>query len=307
MRKIFGGVLVGLGGFLLIAAVLGTFWAPGVLKRTPIDVNTTTWLSGEAARLDTATGDFTKRPIWAKSVNQVDSEASTDDMAAFVTTSCAQFDVGQKKVCKKDVDDPVQIALDIDPFAMDRVTAMSLSGDGLPAGAAPHEGLVNKFPFDTEQKTYPYWDSTISRAVDAAYVGEEKLNGLDTYVFEVKVADEPIQIGDGIDGTYTDTKQIYVEPTTGSIVNQVDDQQRYLADGTQVLDLQLAFTDEYLATATDEAKSKASGLDLITGTLPLVGFIGGPILLVVGLLLMRRRSAEPGASHVEKVPVGAGR
>ena len=30
----------------------------------------------------------------------------------------------------------------------------------LPADAEPHEGLVNKWPFEPKKKTYPYWDGT---------------------------------------------------------------------------------------------------------------------------------------------------
>src|SRR3712207_3385762 len=62
--RILGRVLLGLGAFLLIAAILCTAWAPDQVKKTPLDVDTTTFLEGEAAKLDTATGEFEKRPIY---------------------------------------------------------------------------------------------------------------------------------------------------------------------------------------------------------------------------------------------------
>jgi hypothetical protein len=305
MRRIFGLVAVAIGGFLLIAAVLGTFWAPGVVKKTPLDVDTTTRLEGEAAKLDTETGDFTKRPVWVKSVSQVDSNTSTDDTAYWVSVSCVQFDEGQPQECAEDVEDPRQITLDVDAFGTDRVTAMSKS-DNLPQGVTPHEGVVNKFPFDTEKKDYPYWDGTVGRAVDAKYVGEEQIKGIDTYKFEVKLVDEPIEIGEGIEGTYTDTKTIYIEPKTGAIQHQVDDQQRYLTDGTQVLDLQIRFTDEQIQTFADDAESNMGRLTLITRTIPVIGFSGGVLFLLVGLVLLRgrREEAEPVSQHKETVGAG---
>lgn len=307
MRRILGGVLVALGGFLLIVGVMGSFWAPGVVKKTPLDVNTTTRLEGEAAKLDTATGDFTKKPVWVKSVSQVDSKTSDDDTVNWVSVSCVQFDEGQDQECAEDVADPRQVTLDIDTFATDRVTALAESED-LADGVTPHEGVVNKFPFDTKKKDYPYWDGTVGRAVDAVYVGEEKIAGIDTYKFEVKIVDEPIEIAEGVAGTYTDTKTIYVEPRTGAIQNQLDDQQRYLADGTQVLDLQIQFTPEQIKTFADDAETNMGQLSMMTKVVPLVGFIGGVIALAAGLVLILRRrrpEADPVSQH--KVPVGAGR
>lgn len=309
MRKIFGGVLLALGAFLLVAAVLGTFWAPGVVKKTPIDVNTTTMLSGEAARLDTATGEFTTRPIWATSVTKVDSKASSDSTNLFVSLSCAQFDTGQVKECSQDVDNPDQITIDVDTFASDRVTALAKDSSALPADAVVHEGLVNKWPFDSAKKTYSYWDGTTSQAVDAVYDGSEKIDGLEVYRYKVTIDDAPIEIGEGIDGTYTDSKINYVEPKTGTIVNQVDDQQRYLADGTQVLDLQVGFTDDQVAFNVKDTKKNVASLQLLTRTIPIVGFVGGVILLAAGALLIRgsRRTPPPAVDTRKREPVGAGR
>lgn len=65
MRKIIGRVLLGIGGFLVVAAVLAVTWAPGVVKKTPIDVDTTTVYEGQAAKLDPLTGAFEAKPAYA--------------------------------------------------------------------------------------------------------------------------------------------------------------------------------------------------------------------------------------------------
>ena len=48
MRKL-GMVLAGLGGFLVMLAILAKFYAPGQLMKTPLDVDSTTNAAGEAA------------------------------------------------------------------------------------------------------------------------------------------------------------------------------------------------------------------------------------------------------------------
>ena len=51
----------------------------------------------------------------------------------------------------------------------------------------PHEGLAYRFPFDTEKKTYPFFDPMAQKAFDANYDGEEDVNGLTTYRFTQNV------------------------------------------------------------------------------------------------------------------------
>ena len=94
MRRTMGTVLIGLGGLLLTMAVLALAWAPGVVKKTPLDVDTTTVYAGEAAKIDTATGVSTAKPVYAITRTKADSGESSDDHVLFVETSCAVFDTG---------------------------------------------------------------------------------------------------------------------------------------------------------------------------------------------------------------------
>ena len=69
-------------------------------------------------------------------------------------------------------------------FATDRHTAMAVNGSHyLPEDAVPHEGLVNKLPFDAQKKTYPYWDDLLQAPVDAVYDRTARSKGLETYVY----------------------------------------------------------------------------------------------------------------------------
>ena len=112
----------------------------------------------------------------------------------------------------------------------------------MPKGSPQYKGLVNKWPFDSEKKTYPYWDGTLGAAADAKYDGTEQVGGVDCYRYKINIKDAPIEVAEGVKGTYTNEVVIWVEPKTGAIQNQSQDQQRYLEDGTEVLNLQAQFT-----------------------------------------------------------------
>ena len=149
---------------------------PGWSRRRRWTSTRTTVYEGEAAKIDTATGAFDKKPAYAITRTKADSEKSSDDDVLFVETSCAVFDTGGARECVNG-NDPDLITASIDIFATDRETALAVDDKNLPDDAVPHEGLINKFPFDVEKKTYPFWDGTIGRAVDIEYDGTETLSG----------------------------------------------------------------------------------------------------------------------------------
>ncbi|MEV7428900.1 DUF3068 domain-containing protein [Nocardioides sp. NPDC092400] len=297
MRKIIGRVLIAVGGFLVVAGVLTTLWAPGVVKKTPVDVDQTTRLDGTATKLGETF------PVNVTSITKADSEASTDRTTVWVNTSCVVSNADGDAPDCVDGEDPRLVSATVGTFATDRVTALARDHENLPEGSTPYEGIVNKFPFDTEKKDYPYWDGTLGRTVDMEYVEATEMDGLPVYHFSSAVADEEIEIADGTPGTYSQAVDIYVEPKTGAVVNQEQSQQRYLADGTQVLDLNVAFTDDQLATSVSEAKDNAANLDLITSTIPRIGFIGGAVALLLGaLLLLVGRPRRATKAHVAPQP-----
>lgn len=306
MRKNVSIIMLGLSGALLLAAFMAVVWAPGVAEKTPLDVDTTTHLSGQVAKLDAATGELVENPVKAESITRVDSDASDDDTAVFVQTTCLVVDEGDTPSCVEG-NDPRLITATVDVFATDRVTAEAVNdAKYLPEDAIPHEGIVNKFPFDTETKTYPYWDGTLGASVPAVFDSKQTIDGVETYKFVVTVEDADIEVAEGVPGTYDTVKEMFVEPRTGAIINQTEDQQRFLADGTQALDLQIAFTDPQVDQFAADAKDNIGKLNLMTRTVPLIGFIGGGLLLILGLLLALRSGGATPPTHPahQREPVG---
>lgn len=290
MRKKVGTTLSVLGGFLVLVALLGMFYAPGPLMKTPLDVDNTTDLSGSGE----LGGEST--PVKAFSVTYTDSEKSDDDVVVWVNSSCLVVDEGDIDGCVS-ADDPQErlLSATTDNFATDRYTALAVNDPKyLPAEAEEHEGLVNKWPFESEKKTYPYWDNLVGDTVDAVYDRTEEVLGLETYVYKVSISDAPIEITDGVPGTYDDEKEIWVEPVTGAIVDQSDSQVRYGEDGEEALALELSFTDEEVEESVDDAEANASKLNLVTKTVPLIGFVVGiPMALIgIALLVMARRNEK---------------
>ena len=107
--------------------------------------------------------------------------------------------------------------------------------------------------------------------------------------------------------TYT----FYVEPKTGSIINQVVHQERIAAGNDTILVLDLAFTDEQMQTNVDDANEALATLTLMEKTVPIVGFAVGIPVMVVGvvlLLLGRRKTgvdpSVPPAAAEPKEPAG---
>jgi len=294
MRRGFGIGLTVLGGFLVCLAVLAQFWAPGQLMKTPLDTDSTTLLDG-TAQLSDGTGGTDEFPVKAFSVTRADSERSDGEVVVFQNSSCLVKDEGDIDECVS-ADDPQErlISAGTDNFATDRRDGMAVDDPKyLPPSAEAKEGLVNKWPFEAEKKTYPYWDGYAGETIDATYDRVETVDGLDTYVYKTVVNDVPIEVSDGVQGTYSTDREIWIDPTTGAIVNQFEHQERLDGDGNPFLILDYGFTDEQVAANAKDSKSNASSLNLIKGTVPLIGWIVGiPALLIgIALQLMRRRSA----------------
>lgn len=282
MRKI--GVVLGfIGGFLVMLGLLATVWAPGALMKTPLDVNSTTRLTGTAQL-----GTEPSFPVKATSLTRADSKKSTDDTIVWVSSTCLLKDEGDPPNCVS-VDDPAKrlISAGVDNFATNRVTAVAVNDPKLlPADASKHEGLVNKWPFQAEKKTYKYWDGTAGQAVDAVFSKTTKIDGLEAYLYDIDVENAPVTLSEGVEGTYTDHKTIAIEPLTGTILRQVEEQKRTTDAGDNFLTLNLAFTPEQVKANVKNARSDRDSLNLVRKTIPVIGFGLGLPILIAGIVLM---------------------
>lgn len=300
MRKTVGLVLLGLGAFLVTTALLVAAYVPGQVKKTPLNVDSITRLSGHAAALPSGGSS----PVRALSHTVANGDLSDGDVVVFDSFSCLIKDDGTTQDCTDDTESgSALITASTDNFATDRVTAMAVQDPQYVSADSQHEGLVNKFPFSVQQQTYPFWDGVLARTVDAVFQGEEDIDGLKTYRFLVNSQNETAEIAAGIEGTYSSEKTMWIDPVTGSIIKQQEKQVRKTGDGTTVLDLDFGFTDETVAANVESAKSSGGQIGML-GTAPwLLGLLGLLSLGAGGFLLrgaaIEARAQQDSAGYAE--------
>jgi hypothetical protein len=281
VRKIIAPLLLLLGSFLIVVALVAAFWGGDAAKKTPLDTDSVTHLSGTADKLNPATGEVESLDVKATSVTKADAKRSDDGVVVFVNTTCLVIDRANVADCVDGSDDRLISASD-DEFATDRRTAVAVNDKKyLPADAEEKSGLVNKWPFDAQKKDYQYWDGILGEAVPVSYEGTETLEGLPTYKYAVSVPETPAEVLTGISGIYSTEKNFWIDPVTGSIINQTQHEVRTLPEGDVLLDLQLGFTEDQVSTNVDAAKDNGR-------TLPVGAGVLGVVILALGAFLFVR-------------------
>jgi len=297
MRRLVGPVVTLVGAFLLAIGLLAQFYMGNALLKTPLDVDEIIAVDG-TAQVPDAKGNLQDTPVLAWSVYHVDTSLSDSKVVSFQNSQCLVKDIGDPPGCVTS-DDPQDrlLSATTDNYATDRRTAESVNDPKyLPAGAIPHAGVINKWPFLAEKKTYTYWDDSLQRGVQATYAGTDKLDGHEVYVYDVQVPKTRMDVAEGVKGYYTDDKQLYVDRLTGSVVDQVEHQVRTDLEGNPVIDLHIKFTDAQVQKLIDEARTDDGQLTLIREIVPIVGYVVGIPLFLIGLFLtLRSRRTKPAA------------
>ncbi|GGM73270.1 hypothetical protein GCM10011609_06380 [Lentzea pudingi] len=179
-------------------------------------------------------------------------------------------------------------------------------------GQVQFPGLNFKFPFQTEKRTYPWYDSGVGKPVDARFDGEETLQGLPVYRFKQSVPATDVD-GRDVPGSlvgkseptvsvrlyYQAEKTLWIEPDTGALikVRQSVKQELRTSDesagqGTAVFDGTLELNKKTVDANVRVAEDNKSKLWLLTG-LPVILWIAGGVLLAAGIVLLlagRRRT-----------------
>jgi hypothetical protein len=295
MRRVVGPVLSFLGAFLVAIGLLAQFYMGKALLKTPLNVDEVIHVDG-TAQVPNAKGKVTgSTPVLAWSTYHVDTALSDSHVVSFQNSQCLVKNIGNPVGCVK-ADDPKNrlLSATTDDYATDRRTAESVNDPKyLPAGAIPHQGVINKWPFLAQKKTYTFWDDGTQKGVPATYAGTAKLDGHEVYVYDVKVPQTKMDVAEGVKGYYTDEKQVYVDQLTGSVINQVEHQVRTDLQGNPVIDLHIKFTDAQIQKLVDEANTNGKQLRLVRTVVPIVGYVVGIPLFLIGLFLTLRNRRTP--------------
>jgi Porin PorA len=330
--------LMGLGAALLIAALLLTTYTKGKIAKIPLDIDTTLVSDGTGTVFDPASLNSPKFvidknvPVSFQQQISVEAPSNADVVTLQVGNTVRRTD--------KQQDNGLLLAL-VDTVTLDRKTALAVSSDTNPGGsvqkprpigdaqpptsiALPHEGLAYRFPFDTEKKTYPYFDPIAQKAFDANYDGEEDVNGLSTFRFTQNIGYdsegklvEPVKYaslyGDDADATvsaraelwglpgdpeeqitmtryYAAQRTFWVDPVSGTIVKAQEHGYHYYA--RDALKPEVTFAD-YKVTTTEQtvesqvasARDEGDVVALWGRILPITFTAIGLLALVGGVLL----------------------
>ena len=96
---------------------------------------------------------------------------------------------------------------------------------------------------------------------------------------------------------YANLRTLYVEPTTGSIVKGVEEQNQTLRgpdgnDAITIIKATIGAPDAEVQKSVDSAMESADQINLLKNTVPLWSLILGALALIGGLLLARRKDDD---------------
>jgi hypothetical protein len=293
LRKILGIVLIGVGVFAICLAIGLRFWAVPRAEKTPLDLNIKLVATGDAQVLNASTGDLETTRLQATRRVRSDSAASDSKVVVAQETLCTIKIIDNPPECV-DAYDSLHRLLSVttDRFAADRKTAESVNDPKYHENVdgdtnVKHVGLTYKWPFNSEKKTYQFFDPNLRLAAPAKYIGTDKIEGLELYKYEAVQPAVEHDIAAGIPGTYADTRTVWIHPLTGVIIKGVEHQTLKLANGDTALETTLTFDDASIKYQAKQAKDGAAKIALLGTYLPIGAGLLGLLAVAVGIRLTR--------------------
>ena len=308
MARRIGFVLVFLGFFLVSSSLFVRFYAYPRLEKAPLNQYSVPVATGTGTYFNRETlKEVTGAQLQNIRVVKGDAKAGNASTAVWDSFSVTK-DLGVPNI---GLPDSGVLTADQERVAMDRVTGESKHCCG---ETPPHSGLTFKFPFNTQKRTYSFWDTTAKQAFPATFTGTERINGLLTYRFEQRFDNVRLQTVEisgaqahqpGVETVpatvvYGNVKTLWVEPRTGIIVKAGQDVRQVLQtdDGQQVLTVvnaQLVYDANTVNGNADDAKKAISQLGAIQWTLPIGALAVGVIAILIGVVLIAR---HPSGRHL---------
>ena len=308
MRRVVGVVVLALGTFMVVAAILLPTYVASNLVTTPLDQYTVSVATSDNATVfdvDTLTVQQNV-PVESTQTVRADVGSSTNKIVVF-----DEFQVVENTTNDK------QITFSSDRVGLDRRSAETVKGYDAAVDDEPttHSGLLYKWPFGAEKKSYQYFDTTVKKSYTARYVSTEKIGGLETYKYQMEIPATKIgelDVPGNLVGStapdvkapryYKNTRTVWVEPKTGIILKGQEQQSQTLRDaaGTDKLTLfaaTMTFDRQTIDEAVSEAKDAISQINLVSTVAPLVVGLLGLILIIVGLFLALRQGGTDESSY----------
>ncbi len=311
MRRVWAVVLIAVGIFALALAILMPTVGVSRAKKTPLDLDITQISSGPAKLLNSQTGKLDDVQLRATRKVASDSHASDGTNTTVNESLCIVVIKGETPNCVPASDARLL------SVSTDRVTTNRRTGEAVTVAkwndnvngdtSIKHSGLAYKWPIDAQKKTYQFFEPDVGKAFPATYEGTSTVRGLKVYKYVSETGSQPYKVQGTFDGTYDDTRTVWVEPRTGAIVNGTEHQVQTInlsgGKAQTALDTTLSFEDSAIDYQSDYAKGKINQLrwaqlwaPIICGVVALGAFVGA------FFLLRRRGPKEPTGRHGEPGP-----
>ncbi|OZC56369.1 hypothetical protein CH289_06525 [Rhodococcus sp. RS1C4] len=324
--RILALVLVGLGAFLLVAAILIPTYTVPRLEKTPLDLEVTTVSTGTGSVLNAASLAAGRAQV-DENVNLVSQRFVTTEEPSNADDITVQAGQTLRRTDKQG--DTGLLTASVDRVTLDRVSSepvenpigtIQVQGDK-PAEEVPHTGLQYKFPFNAEQKAYPFFDINARASQDIDFVEETEINGTPVYKYEQTVG--PVDLSGvvnlptnkvtlpaetwGVEGGeapvtmtrwYENTRTVWVEPKTGVIVDGEEQIHQYYSrtagqPEVDVLNAPIKFDENTVEYQIQRAKDGQDQLSTFGRTVPIIAGILGVIALIAGIVLGLRGGNGP--------------
>lgn len=316
MKRVFGLIFLAVGVMLLVLAPLLKFYVTPSLAVAPLDQYSESLADVSFAQIvdpvKLASGDPDpyERDFEATQYIFVRGDVPAAEQPEAEENNLAVYDYFMR-VDNNDTGDLVTSSTA--RYAFDRTTSEldDCCGANVNEDTADFSGILPvKFPFFAEQTDYQFFNSTIKAPAPAVYQGEEEKFGINTYVYQLTIPPTPIASLEvptsAIPGqkknaegntklvdTYSTTATYYVEPTTGQIVYGESKEYSTIntEDGEELFvkaDYTGRSNEEAAAAGAESIQSDADALNMVGSTAPLVLGLLGILLLVIGLLMLRK-------------------
>jgi DUF3068 family protein len=299
VRRIIAVVLIGLGAFFLALTVLLPTVAVSRSKKTPLNLDIRQVATGPAAVLDAATNSPKQVKLRALRQVRTDSTASDGTNTTVVESLCITVDDGNLPRNCLPSSDPRLLSITTDRVTADRRSAESVHvakyHESINGNTnVRHQGLSYKWPIDAKKKTYQFYEPDLAQAFPALYKGTATRKGMTVYKYVSATGTHPYKVLGTLPGSYTDTRTVYVEPTTGAIIDGTEHQVQKLENGTVALETTLNFNQASIDYQAKFAQNKIDQLKLAELWGPLITGILGVLALLGGILLLRRAARSGG-------------
>ncbi|WP_433600104.1 DUF3068 domain-containing protein [Nocardia sp. CA-135953] len=327
-RRTVACLLVGLGALLIVAAVMIPTYTISKLAKTPLDLEITTIATNQpgedslvldsksltapegAAKIETNVplisqrfltveepSDATEMTVQAgQTLRRIDKQGDTGLLTATVDRVTIDRKTGEPVA--KDPNGSIAVTVNKDMESI--------------ADPVQHTGLQYRFPIGTEKKTYPYFDVNARKSFDVNFIEESEINDMKVYHFQMSVpvtnmwdviqaptnklslpaskwgleGDDPVTMT----RFYTNTRDLWVEPQTGTVIKGGEQIHLYYArsgDHPDVTALKshLVFDENTIESQISVAKENIDKLSLYGRIMPIVLGVLGVAAVVGGVFL----------------------